>query len=127
MMGRREIDHLIRELYAARLRGDLEAVCRSFAADARFQIASASQASPVAIKATGVDEFRPLLALLIKTFRLRNLTIRSITIDGAQATVHWRANVRSRITGATVATELVDMVEVRDGCIVNFNEGFLRS
>lgn len=125
-MGRTEIAHLIQELYAARLRGDLEAVCRSFSADAKFQIASASQASPVAIKATGVDEFRPLLALLIKTFRLRDLTIRSIIIDGAQATVHWQANVRSRITGATVATELVDVVEVRDGCIVNFNEGFVR-
>lgn len=126
MMGRTEIDHLIRELYAARARGDLEAVCRLFAADARFQIASANQASPATIKATGVDEFRPLLALLIKTFRLGDSTIRSITIDGAQATVHWRANVRSRITGGTVPTELIDIVEVRDGCIVNFSEGFVR-
>ena len=123
-MSRAEIDRLLRELYAARLSGDLEAVCRSFAADARFQIASASHASPVAIRATGVDEFRPLLALLIKTFRLGDLTIRSITVDGAQAIVHWRANVRSRITGADVPTELIDTVEVRDSSIVNFNEVF---
>ena len=126
MMGRKEIDHLIREFYAARVRGDLEAVCRSFAADARFQIASASDARPAALKANGVDEFRPLLALLIKTFRLGDLTIRSITVDGSQATVHWRANVRSRITGANVPTELIDVVEVRDRSIVNFNEVFVR-
>ena len=125
-MLRIEIDRLMREFYAARARGDLEAVCRPFAADARFQIASASQARPAAIKASGVDEFRPLLALLIKTFRLGDLTIRSITIDGAQATVHWRANVHSRITGANVPTELIDIVEVRDCCIVNFNEVFVR-
>ena len=123
-MSRAEIDRLLRELYAARLSGDLEAVSRSFAADARFQIASANHASPAAIRATGVDEFRPLLALLIKTFRLGDLTIRSITVDGAQATVHWRANVRSRITGADVPTELIDTVEVRDSSIVNFNEVF---
>ena len=63
--------------------------------------------------------------LLIKTFSLINLTIRSTTIDGANATVHWRANVHSRITGATVPTELIDIVEVRDNFIVNFNEVFV--
>jgi ketosteroid isomerase-like protein len=125
MTGRTEIDRLMRELYAARARGDLEAVCRSFSNDARFQIASAGQTGPVAIKATGVDEFRPLLALLIKTFRLGDLTILAMTIDDARATVHWRVNVRSRITGATVPTELIDLVEIRDGCIVTFNEVFV--
>jgi len=83
-MRRTEIDRLMREFYAA-ARGDLDAVCRSFSNDAGFQIASASQASPVAIKATGVDEFRPLLALLIKRFRLGDLTIRSMTIDGVSS------------------------------------------
>jgi ketosteroid isomerase-like protein len=124
-MSRAEIDRLMRDFYAARGRGDLEAVLRSFCTDAAFQIASANQDSPVAIKANGVDEFRPLLALLIKTFRLGDLTIRSMAIEDAQATVHWRANVRSRITGATVPTEMIDIVEVRDGCIVNFNEVFV--
>lgn len=126
MMGRTDIDRLMREFYAARVRGDLEAVCRSFAADARFQIACGSPASPTSISATGVEEFRPLLALLIKTFRLGDLKIHSITVDGAQATVYWRANVHSRITGTNVPTELMDMVEVRDCCIANFNEVFVR-
>ena len=75
-MSRAEIHRLMRDFYAARGRGDLEAVLRSFCTDAAFQIASANQDSPVAIKANGVDEFRPLLALLIKTFRLGDLTIR---------------------------------------------------
>src|SRR5208337_2889162 len=120
-----DIDGLMREFYAARGRGDLEAVLRPFSADAEFQIASASQDSPVALKANGIKEFRPLLALLIKTFRLGDLTISSMAIDGDRATVHWKANVRSRITGATVPTEMIDIVEIRDGCIVNFNEVFV--
>ena len=126
MMGRTEIDHLMREFYAARVRGDLEAVCRSFSADARFRIASANKPRPVAIHADGVDELRPLLALLFKTFRLGEFAILAMTIDGAEATVHWRANVRSKITGATVPTELIDLVEIRNGGIVNFNEVFVR-
>jgi len=120
-----EIDRLMREFYAERRRGDLEGVLRSFSADVRFQIASTKQGNPVAVKANGINELRPLLALLIKTFSVVDLTIRSITIDGVQATVHWRVDVRSRITGATVPTELIDIVEVRDGCIVNFNEIFV--
>jgi ketosteroid isomerase-like protein len=124
-MGRTQIDLLLRELYAARLSGDLDAVCRVFSADAMFQIASASRTSPVAIKAAGVNEFRPLLAFIMKTFRLGDFSIRTIKIDGAQATVHWTADVRSRITGATVPTEMVDLAEVHDGLVVNFNEVFV--
>jgi ketosteroid isomerase-like protein len=119
-----EIDRLMREFYAERGRGDLEAVLRSFSADVRFQIASTRQGNPVAVRANGINELRPLLALLIKTFSLADLTIRTITIDGVQATVHWRVNVRSRITGATVPTDLIDTVEVRDGRIVKFYEVF---
>jgi ketosteroid isomerase-like protein len=126
MMDRIEIDRLMREFYAARVRGDLEAVCRSLSADSRIQIASASKASSVAIEATGVDEFRPLLALLVKTFRLADFAMLAMTIEGAQATVHWRADVRSRITGAVVPTEFVDLAEIRDGCIVNFDEVFVQ-
>jgi len=124
-MSPTEIDRVLRELYSARVCGDLDAVCRSFSPDARFQIASASKANPVAIKAAGVKEFQPLLALLIKTFRLTDFTMLSMTIDGAQATVHWRVSVLSRITGGTVTTELIDLVEVRDGLIVDFNEAFV--
>src|ERR1700735_5772236 len=119
-----EIDRLMREFYAARGRGDLEKVLCAFSAGAGFQIASAGNARSVAINANGINEFPPLLAFLIKTFRLSDLTIRSMTIDGARATVHWRADIRSRITGATVPTELIDIVEVREGCIANFNEVF---
>jgi ketosteroid isomerase-like protein len=126
LMGCTEIDRLMREFYTARGRGDLEAVLGLFSAEVGFQIASARQGSSVAIKANGISELRPLLALLIKTFGLVDLTIRSITVDGAQAAVHWSVKVRSRITGSTVATELIDIVEVRKGCIVDFNEVFVQ-
>jgi len=125
-MGRTQIDRLLRELYAARSSGDLEGVCRVFAADAKFQIAGANEAGPAGIKANGIREFRPLLAFMIKTFKLGELTIRTMDIREDKATVRWQADVQSRITGATVPTELIDVVEVRDGKIVNYNEVFVR-
>ncbi len=125
-MDRTEIDHLMREFYAARVCGDLETVCRSFAADARFQIASANKTSGVGIKATGVGELRPLLALLLKTFKLDDFTILAMSIGDVQAKIDWRADIRSRITGATVRTEFIDLVEVREGRIVNYDEVFVQ-
>jgi ketosteroid isomerase-like protein len=117
-----QIEHLMRELYANRVRGDLPAVCRSFSADAEFRIVSSGQPSPISITAKGVLEFRPLLQLLIKAFRLTDLTILFMSIDDARAAIYWQANVRSKITGGTVPTELIDLVEIDDGRIINFRE-----
>ena len=122
MSERAQIEDLMRELYANRLRGDLPAVCRSFSEEAEFRIVSSGQASPIAITAKGIGEFRPLLELLIKAFRLTDLTILFMSIDGGRAAVYWQANVRSKITGGTVPTELIDLVEVSGGRIVNFRE-----
>jgi ketosteroid isomerase-like protein len=124
MANRVEVDRLLAGLYAARVRGDLAAVCRIFADDAKFQIAGPSHGTPVSVSAVGVVEFRPLLAVMIKTFKLSEHRILSMIIDGAKAAVHWRANVYSTITGQRVVTELVDVVEIRDGRIASFIEFF---
>jgi ketosteroid isomerase-like protein len=118
-------DRLLRELYGARARGDLDGVCRIFSEDAKFQIAGASHANPVTITAVGINEVRSWLAVLIKAFQLTDETILSMIIDGPQAAVHWRAKIYSRITGATVSTELVDLVQVRDGRIASYTEFFV--
>jgi len=126
MTARVEIERLLLELYAARVRGDLAAVCATFANDANFQVAGASStAAPIAMKAAGVGEFRPLLAIMIKSFKLSEHTILALLIDGAGAAVHWRAKVFSRITGATVSTEFVDVVAFRDGRIAAYTEFFV--
>jgi ketosteroid isomerase-like protein len=125
MMDRLKIDRLLRDLYAARVRGDLDAVCGSFLNDARFEIAGASHASPIAVTSVGVDKFRPLLALMIRTFKISDQSILSIIIEGLKAAVHWRATIHSRVTGTTVETELVDLIEVRDDHIASYIEFFV--
>jgi len=125
MPDRLEVERLLRELYAARLGGDLEALCRTFAKDARLDIAGTSYATPMAIRAAGLGEIRSWLALLVKTFQLGDQEILSMIIDGEAAAVHWRARIRSKITGATVLTELIDVVRVRDGRIASYTEFFV--
>ncbi len=125
MPDRLEVERLLRELYAARLGGDLEALCRTFAKDSRLDIAGTSYASPMAIRAAGLGEIRSWLALLVKTFQLSDQEILSMIIDGEAAAVHWQARIRSKITGATVLTELVDVIRVRDGRIASYIEFFV--
>ncbi len=125
MPDRPEVERLLRELYAARLGGDLEALCRTFAKDARLDIAGTSYATPMAIRAAGLVEIRSWLALLVKTFQLGDQEILSMIIDGEAAAVHWRARIRSKITGATVLTELIDVVRVRERRIASYTEFFV--
>jgi ketosteroid isomerase-like protein len=125
MTGRLDTERLLHQLYAARLGADLPGICATFTDDAEFQIAGANGASPTAIRAVGVGEFRPLLAIMVKTFKLSDQVILSTLIDGAKAAVNWRVNILSKLTGTTVLTEMVDVIEVRDGRIGSYKEFFV--
>jgi ketosteroid isomerase-like protein len=119
MLDRLELEQLVRGIYEARLGGNLDALCQAFSNDAVFRIAGAGQTNPISNIAVGIGEFRPLLRLMIKAFKLTKLTIHSILIDGSTAQVH------SRVTGLTVPTELIDLIEARKGRIVSYTEFFV--
>jgi ketosteroid isomerase-like protein len=121
MTSRADIERTLRDAYTARQRGDLDALARVFAPHARFQIAGCD-ASPVATLAVGAEQYRPLLAGMIKIFELLDHSIESMLIDGSKAAVLWRAKIRSSATGETVETDLCDLVEVENGQISSFFE-----
>jgi ketosteroid isomerase-like protein len=123
--GRAAFERLLAELYQARAAGALERLCALFGPDALFKISGSSDGKPIALVARGTDEVRSWLAVLVKTFRLTQHEILSIVIDGPRAAVHWRASIHSRVTGASVPTELVDLVEMRDGRIGAYVELFV--
>lgn len=122
---RAAFEKLLSELYAARAAGALEPLCALFAADALFKISGSSDGKPIALSARGSAELRSWLAVLVKTFRITRHEIVSMVIDGPRAAVHWRASIHSRITGASVPTELVDLIEMRAGRIGSYVELFV--
>jgi SnoaL-like domain len=89
-----------------------------------LQISGASFGTPMVMSANRIDQFRPLLAIMVKTLPHSDQKILSMLIDGANAAVHWRVKIFSRITGTSVLTALMDMIEVRDGRIQSFTELF---
>jgi ketosteroid isomerase-like protein len=118
-------ERIIRELHTARIGGDLASMCRLFADDGHFEIAGASADKPIAIRATGLAEFRPWLAMMTKVFRLSDYRLLSLVVEWPRASVHWRVNIYSKVTGANVPTELVDLIEMRGDKIQSYNEFFV--
>jgi ketosteroid isomerase-like protein len=125
MTDRGQVEELLRSLHAARLEGNLERLCRLFSSDARLRIAGSSDGKPIAIAASGSREIRSWLSILVKTFRLSGYELHSLVIDGSRAAAHWRVDIHSKITGALVPTELVDLIEVQAGHIATYLEFFV--
>jgi ketosteroid isomerase-like protein len=121
MSTREDIERTLREAYAARQRGDLDALTSVFAPHARFQMAG-SQASPIAASAEGAEQYRALLAGMIKTFEMLDHQIVTMLIDGSKVAVQWRARIRSAITGETVDTEALDLIEIEGNRIKSLLE-----
>ena len=125
MTDRSQVEGLVKELHASRVAGDIERLCRVFAADARLRIAGSSDGKPIAIDASRIARIKPWLSILVKTFRLSGYELLSLTVEGGHAAAHWRVNIESKITGINVSTELVDLIEVRNGQISSQIEFFV--
>jgi ketosteroid isomerase-like protein len=127
MTDRVQTEKILDDLYTSRVAGRLENLCALFSAQAKFRIAGTGDVKPIAINAHGIDEIRTWLSMMVRTFKLNNFEIVSMTIENSRAAVHWRANILSKITGVMIPTELIDLVEVIDGQIGSYVEFFVAS
>jgi ketosteroid isomerase-like protein len=125
MTERSAAERIIRELHAARIGGDLAAMCRVFAEKGHFRIVGAGADKPISIVAQDLATFRPWLSMLVKVFRVTDYQLLFFMFEGSRATAHWRANIYSKITGIAVPTELVDLVEFGEDRIVAYSEFFV--
>ncbi len=117
-------ERIIKQLHSARLGGDLAGMCSVFAGAGRFEILGASADKPIAIRATNLVEFRPWLSMMVKVFRLTNYELLSMTVEMPRVVAHWRVDIFSKVTGATVPTELVDVVHIDADRIAAYTEFF---
>lgn len=105
--------------------GDLAGMCRLFAEHGRFEIAGASADKPISIRAESLQEFRTWLAMMTKVFRLSDYHLIALVVEWPRAVAHWRVDILSKVTGVTVATELVDLFEIADDRIQSYREFFV--
>jgi ketosteroid isomerase-like protein len=104
------------------MEGNLDTLGRIFTQETSFRIAGAPSASPVAVHAGGAQQFKQTLQELITVFEWLEHEILMMVVEGRNAAVHWRGTIRSKATGETVDTELVDIFEFENGHIASLTE-----
>ena len=121
---RADAERMILKLHAARVGGDLPGLCRLFADQGRYEIIGVGADKPIAIRTTSIADLEPWLAMMVKVFRLSNYALLSLVIEWPRAAAHWRADIYSKVTGITVPTELVDLVEMGEDRVLSYTEFF---
>jgi ketosteroid isomerase-like protein len=122
MTERATIESILKDAYAARLRGDVEGMVRHFADDAVFALAGAREASPVALRCSDCDSMRAAMAGLVGAFEFKSHEIVALVVEGDRAVAHTRVRVRAAATGEEAVTEMADIVTFENGKIKSFLE-----
>ncbi len=115
MTERAAVEALIKDAYAARYRGDLDALMGYFHPDCSYRLAGGPEATPVFLRPDGHEAVREQMAGLIATYVFSNVEELAMTVDGETATLHWRADVECRPTGRTGSFEIMDVFTIADG------------
>ena len=115
------MEKLVREAYAARKRGDFDAMAEMCAPRASLRLAGAPEHSPVAGTTRGRAALRERFAALAQ-FAFANQKMLSMIADGDRAAVHWRAKVTYKPTGKSAVTEFCDLWTVKNGKITSITQ-----
>lgn len=121
-MNRDEIEAFVLGIYDARVEGDMEALSKAFADDAKFQIAGSPEVSMLATSIEGHEGVMSLIQTIVDSFALEDFTILDLVMEGGKVAVRWRATVHLLSSGDTYTTELADFIEIKDGKVASFTE-----
>ncbi len=121
-MNRDETEAFVRKMYMARVEGDMEALSKAFADDAKFQIAGSPEASMLAAFVEGHEGVMGLIQTIVDSFELEDFTILDMVVEENKVAVRWRATVHRVGAGETYDTELADFFEFQGNKVVSFTE-----
>ena len=114
MASRKAVEKLVRGAYAARKRGDYDAMMELCAPSATLRLAGAPEHFAFAGTTRGRAALRKQFEALAQ-FAFANQKMLSLSVDGDRATVHWRAKVTFKPTGKSAVTEFCDLWTIRNG------------
>lgn len=100
-MSRERVERVIRSAYAARVRGDLDAVMTHFADAPHFSLAGSAAAA-----------IREVMRRLIDSFEFLESEIVDLIVDGDRAAVQTRVLMRPSGGGEAVQTEMADILRL---------------
>lgn len=123
-MDREHMLDVMRQGYAARVRGDVDEILAVFTKDAKFKLNAAPAQQNVAHATAGVSGMRNALTQLVSAFEFQTCDIVEAVVEGSKAAIRIRFTVRSRATGNVAVTESLDLIEFRDGKVSSYTQFF---
>jgi len=124
MHDRELLLQVVRDAYAARVRGDVDGVLSCFTHDALFRLNAAPHNHVTAVHAIDGGELRRALAQLIENYEFRDYEVVDSVVEGDKAAVRSMFTVCARKTGNAAKTEVLDLIEFREGRICSFAQFF---
>jgi ketosteroid isomerase-like protein len=124
MSEREQMLQIIRDAYAARVQGDVDGVLNHFSTDAVFRLNAAPYNQITSVHAIDGGELRRAMAQLIDNYEFSGYEIVDSVVEGSKVAVRSMFTVRARKTGNMAQTEVLDLIEFRDGKICSFAQFF---
>lgn len=120
MTSREQIVESIRNLYAARARGDVDACMEKFSPDACFVWAGSPQHCPVAHEANGAPAVKAAFKGMSDAYEVLAYEHRDFIVEGERAAVLTDLTIRFTPTGETFSTQFYDLWTFKDGEVASF-------
>ncbi len=124
MNGPNSAISILKRLHQARLDGDITTMCALFQRTGKFTITGASDGKPIAVRETTIEQFQPWLTTLVRMFKIDDYERISEIAENEKSCIVWQCQIRSKITGLAVQTQLVDVVKTSNGQIASYMEMF---
>jgi ketosteroid isomerase-like protein len=118
MDTRATIEGILDKTYAARQRQDLDAVLACFHDAGQFRMNGG------AVATTSRAEQHAALGGLFGALTMTDFHQYCRVIDPPRAVVHWRGKFRSNKTGEAADADILDIIEIKDGCITSLTTFF---
>ncbi|MGH6643981.1 MAG: nuclear transport factor 2 family protein [Bradyrhizobium sp.] len=122
MTERTLIEEMLRTSYALRRNEDIEGTLESFTDDATFRLVGTPMLAPLTRPVTGRAAIREILTQLARDWDWTDYHITSIMVDGDHAVVHSRGKMCYTPKKASIDTETLDLITIRDGKISDFQQ-----
>lgn len=122
-MNRSEAENLVKDLYAARMKGDVTEVMRFTDPRIALEILGSNDHSKVPLAIEGADIVRQTLSALSENFEFSNFKILTLLVEGDNIAFHWSIHVRCPKTGKSADSQVMEFWTVKDGKVTSIRQG----
>lgn len=122
MTGRAAIATMVEEAYAARCRGDLDALMQHLHPACSYRMIGAPEAEPMCRETCGLESVRSQMSELIRHYAFTEVEPLSLTVEGDRAVYRWRTRVTFVPSGRSEVMDVMDLIQFADGKIRSVEE-----